>query len=290
MNDDSLYSQMNANTIRVEANVDTQIVRADSDRIRRWRVGLQRIDRADNFAPLIPGNVGSGTPFAALISDSYSFAAGFQSIAQWPPLRSNPVNFGFDLSVQVNWGYGGAKPAHIAAQWPRMGSSLIIVASTVEVFARVETNTGLAAATRPVVTAWIAPEDGQLVSDAGELSLCQQVFVRSGVGPNAVRLGAVYVPDFARRVRVTGAVLDPVDASQNTTALNGEKDTVGAWIDDGGNVRNSWQQGVFTSATGVEHNTPVEWQAVPAAATMLSLISPGAGGPLFYYVEWRLAP
>jgi len=286
---DTPYSQMEANTIQLAPNVDTSIVRADAgQRVRRWRVGMLRLDRLDNFAPLVDGNAASGTPQAALVSNAYSYAAGFQSVPSWIPARTNPVNYAFDLSVQVEWGYGGANPARLAAQWPRMGSSIVVVGSYVQVSARWTANGAPDPNARPLATAWIAPDDGQLVVDAGELSLSQEIFVRN-VPPSNTQLGAVYVPDFARRVRVSLARNDPFSAAQRTVPLNGEPCCVGAWIDDTGAARGGWQQGIFTSLGGVEHFADVVWHPVPAAATMLALISPTSSSTSAF-VEWRIAP
>jgi hypothetical protein len=287
--DDDPDDQCTANTEVLDPNRDTEIVRADSGgRIKRWRIGLHRLDRFDKHAPLIPFQVASGTPEPTLVSDSYSFASGFEHAPQWFPLRSNPVAMSFDVSVQINWGFGAAQPAHIAAQWPRMGGSVTIVGSNVEVFAHWRSNAPPDPNARPVATAWVAPADGQLTTDGGELSLTHTFFMVA-TGANNTRLGVIYVPDFARRVRIQLTLLDPVNASQQVAPFTGDINTISSWVDDQGNVTDSWRQGLFTSNAAVEHNDTITWHPVPAAATLLAIMAPAASAN-FGYAHWRIAP
>lgn len=279
--DDDEYQQLSANSVQINQNEDTQIVRVDSPGARRWRVGMQRLDRADKFAPLIPF-LAPGQPESAVESSSYGYAAGFNHTGLWFPLRSNPVALSFDVDVLINFGFGAAAPAHIAGQWPRMGSSLVLVGNYVEVFARWRANGAPNPAARPVATAWIAPIDGQIVQDSGELSLTHFALLSTVNGGGTVRFGNVNVPDFARRVRVSLTTIDPIDGSQQVVPLTGDPTATFAWTDDDGNVTDSWVQGTAI-------NNPVQWHPVPAAATMLTVITPLAGAQ-FAYVHWRIAP
>jgi len=282
--DDDEYQQLSANTIQIDQNADTQIVRVDSPRARRWRIGMNRLDRADGHAPLIPF-LAPGQPESAVESSSYGYAAGFNHTGVWFPLRSNPVALSFDVDVLINFGFGGAAPAHIAGQWPRMGSSLVLVGNYVEVFARWRANGAPVPAARPIATAWVAPLDGQTVVDSGELSLTHFALIGTVNGAGTVRFGNVNVPDFARRVRVSLTQLDPIDGTQQVVPLTGDPTATCAWSDDQGNVTDSWQQG---TAGGLSN--PVQWHPVPAAATMLTVITPIGGASQFAYVHWRIAP
>jgi len=282
--DDDEYQQLSANTIQIDQNADTQIVRVDSPRARRWRIGMNRLDRADGHAPLIPF-LAPGQPESAVESSSYGYAAGFNHTGVWFPLRSNPVALSFDVDVLINFGFGGAAPAHIAGQWPRMGSSLVLVGNYVEVFARWRANGAPVPAARPIATAWVAPLDGQTVADSGELSLTHFALIGTVNGGGTVRFSNVNVPDFARRVRVSLTQLDPIDGTQQVVPLTGDPTATCAWSDDQGNVTDSWQQG---TAGGLSN--PVQWHPVPAAATMLTVITPIDSASQFAYVHWRIAP
>jgi hypothetical protein len=281
---DEQYEQLSANSIQIEQNQDTQIVRIDSPGARRWRVGLNRLDRQDQHAPLIPF-AAPGVPESSIESSSYGYAAGFNHNGQWFPLRSNPVALSFDVDVLVNFGFGAAAPAHIGGQWPRMGGSLVLVGNYVEVFARWRANGAPSPTARPVATAWIAPVDGQIVTDSGELSLTQQALISGINGGGTTRFGNVYVPDFARRVRVSLTLLDPIDGSQQVVPIAGDPAATLAWTDDGGNVVDSWQQGLSGGILNA-----VQWHPVPSRATMLTIMTPVASGSQFAYVHWRIAP
>lgn len=132
------------------------------------------------------------------------------------------------------------------------------------------------------------------------------------VGPTSVGLAqfligapragaAVYVPDFARRVRVQGVRQDTTYAGVNWRVPQGGPIPLQlVWYDDQGFVVDAAIQGVAVdplapSLGTTTINAPVEWQAVPARAVMLGIYG-------FDYttdrntaedralVHWRLAP
>lgn len=281
--------QMNANSEVIQPNTDVLIVRADSGRARHWHVGLQRLDRRDQNAPLVVG--GAAGNQKSVESESYSFAAGFQTTPAYPPARSNPIGLSFDVDVLINWGFGAAQPARLAAQWPRLGSSLTVVGNFVEVYARWRSNPPVDANARPVATAWIAPTTGEAPRlEGGGLSLSQAYLATNPLVAGR-QFGALYVPDFARSVRIT-PTLPSVTGSGPTMApmFQGGIEMVGVFVDDLGSGCDSWGQGndTFDPIVGPYAETAIQWHPVPSRATMLAIIHPT--GFNSGYAHWRIAP
>lgn len=103
--------------------------------------------------------------------------------------------------------------------------------------------------------------------------------------------GAVYVPDYARRVRVVLTVADPNYPGLNNfrVPLTGDPVCQLVWYDDRGNVVDGALQGTDISS-GVD--AEVAWHAVPARAVMLGIYSEAGTeeAPLQALVHWRIAP
>lgn len=112
-----------------------------------------------------------------------------------------------------------------------------------------------------------------------------------GLGQIAPTLeGAMmYVPDFARRVRV--------DVTDNPAAVGrvpftGPPKAVLAWYDDRGNVVTSHYQGVIIQAAAIVATEPVTWHPVPDNAVILGVFSDPALQPTATSARfhWRIAP
>lgn len=99
----------------------------------------------------------------------------------------------------------------------------------------------------------------------------------------------MYVPDFARRVRV--------DVTDNPAAVGrvpftGPPKAVLAWYDDRGNVVTSHYQGIINPGGAIVATEPVTWHPVPDNAVILGVFSdptlqPTATSARFH---WRIAP
>lgn len=303
--DSSTMSQsLFSNTLQlVGAATDQSIVRINTppQNARAWRVTLERVDRADRHAPLVVGDA-SGSA-SVVVGQIYPYAGGFQTAPFWPPVRSNPV-LGTSvqpgtprISVQLAWGMGGANPARLAADWPMMGGSIVVVGSYVEVFAALA-GTSVSLQALPVVTAHVVPADGLPTCDGGELSLNQEINVRAFtpavVGPPFVCAtwgGVAYVPDFARRVKVILTTADVDMCGETHSApFDGDPTCVLTWFDDQSNAIDSSLQGLFRPpGAAADLYTPPVWHAVPARATLLAV----RGGKAFNQpaqLHWRIAP
>jgi hypothetical protein len=112
-----------------------------------------------------------------------------------------------------------------------------------------------------------------------------------GIGAVAPTLeGALmYVPDFARRVRV--------DVTDNPAAVGrvpftGPPKAVLAWYDDRGQVVTSHYQGVIIQAAAIVATEPVTWHPVPDNAVVLGVFSDPALQPTATSARfhWRIAP
>lgn len=196
------------------------------------------------------------------------------------------------LIVQVAWGMDAANPARLAAQWPALGASLVVVGSYVEVQAGSQGVADLNQDLQPVVTAQLAPWAGLPLDASGELSIAGQIRVRPRAdGPPPTWGGVSYVPDFARRVRVVLVQLDDtLGGNTESVPNNGDPTCQIGWFDDQGNEIDSAMQGrFFPPAAGTPLYTPPVWHEVPAAATMLTV----RGDQNFdghALVHWRIAP
>jgi hypothetical protein len=103
--------------------------------------------------------------------------------------------------------------------------------------------------------------------------------------------GAVYVPDFARRVRVVLVTADANYPGANNfrVPLTGDPPCQLVWYDDRGDVVDA---SIQNTSGGGGVNSPPVWHAVPARAVMLGIYSQTgtAEVPLQALVHWRIAP
>lgn len=290
-----------ANSQILDGHRDQSLLKVPTtaDRARAWRITLQRLQREDGFAPLVIGGPANNIP--SIISAQYQYANGFEGNPTWPPRRSNPVG---KAAVQIAWGMSAANPARLTADWPVLGASIVVVGSYVEVFAQLQDLPTPATGARPVATATITPVEGLPTPDAGELSLTQQVTVQQlldAVPPSTCPTwgAALFVPDFARRVRVVLAAQDTALCGPTfSVPFTGDPVCVGTWFDDLGNSIDSFVQGLIPStAIVVDPVTtfqlavyaPVVWHPVPANATMLAIRGNAVTTPQGF-VHWRIAP
>lgn len=262
---------------------------------RGWKITLSRAERKDGNA-MLAANVDS----PLFVSQSYAYLLGVQNNpTQDPPRRSNRVGVGgtgggsVDCDppfVELAWGTGEAAANRLIAHWPMTGATLTVFGSYVEVFAGTFLNYGgNSQEDLPRLAAQIVPLTGNERADASdELSATTDVSVSIGyASPGAPAV--LYVPDFARRVRVFAVdpnTLRPFDFGQPRLNLE--------WFDDlpTGSVSPADvnQQG---SSVGIAP----EWNPVPARATMLRIGTPGPNldcGESFTdvvaLVHWRIAP
>lgn len=116
--------------------------------------------------------------------------------------------------------------------------------------------------------------------------------IKAGTAGGAFQGGAVYVPDFARRVNVTLTVLDPrFMGNEYRVPTDGPPTCQIVWYNDFGQVVFSEFQGMTTSAgSGSQEGTvePTVWRPVPAQATMIAAYGLGSGQDAFFH--WRLSP
>jgi hypothetical protein len=287
-----------SNTQTVPPNQTISLLKMESECrfAAAWRITLQRADRADHHAPLVAGGAGTSVPIVD--AAQYSYAAGQQTTPAWPPERSNPVfgagfvNPAASLIVQVAWGMDAANPARLAAQWPALGASIVVVGSYVEVQAGSQGVADHTAEIQPVVTAQLAPWSGLPLHGSGELSIAGRVRVRPRAdGPPPTWGGVSYVPDFARRVKIVLVQLDDtLGGATQSVPNNGDATCQLGWFDDQGNEIDSAMQGrFFPPAAGTPLYTPPVWHDVPAAATMLT-VRGDQNFDGFALVHWRIAP
>lgn len=262
----------------------------DESEARSWRVTLGRADRRDGRSPLVRGTtVNASSPI--FNSQIFGYCAGAQNTPQDPPVRDNRVaSDGNDVDpifVEIAWGMSVGQAHRLIANWPLLGGTVELYGSYVEVFAGTFLAYGVSETDDcPKLTASIAPADGVTVGASAELSIQQQEPITVGyaaAGDPAV----LYVPDFAREVRVVlvdGATNRPFDSGHPRCNLE--------WFDDQGpTVIDAWAQG---SSIGVAPS----WQRVPAQATMLRIGTPGANidcnetpfTQCVAMVHWRVAP
>lgn len=99
----------------------------------------------------------------------------------------------------------------------------------------------------------------------------------------------VYVPDFARRVRVD-VTTNPISVGR--VPFTGPPKTVLAWYDDRGQVVTSHYQGVIVQAAAIVATEPVAWHPVPDNAVILGAFTDPADQPLSLSARfhWRIAP
>ena len=98
--------------------------------------------------------------------------------------------------------------------------------------------------------------------------------------------GTVYVPDFARRVRVVLTVLDTRFGGLNyRVPVTGDPACQLVWYDDQGDV----VEGAFQS-TETGFSAPPVWHPIPARAVMLGIYGGNADATFTALVNWRLSP
>lgn len=116
--------------------------------------------------------------------------------------------------------------------------------------------------------------------------------VRAGLVAGGSQGGAVYVPDFARRVMITGATIDPRFAGiEYRVPTDGPQPMQIVWYNDFGQVVWTEFQGLTTAPSTGSQEGPTEptiWRAVPSQATMLAVYSQVPDLNAFFH--WRLAP
>lgn len=107
--------------------------------------------------------------------------------------------------------------------------------------------------------------------------------------PPTIEGALMYVPDFARRVRV--------DVTDNPAAIGrvpftGPPKAILAWYDDRGQVVTSHYQGVIIQAAAIVATEPVTWHPVPDNAVILGVFSDPALQPTATSARfhWRIAP
>lgn len=285
-------------------------VQSDGLAPRWWRVTMQRVQREDGASPIGGGSGGTPSDQGQSIAlyqnqPAFAYAAGQQQQTFWPngtfPQRARPVGgsfvFGanFVLSVQIAWGNGGNNIGRMIADWPWQGGSIVVYGSQIEVIGGINMGdiTQIDPGGMPALSAFITPIDGVTPQDSGELSITQEVPLRAVNIPQRIAGGAVYVPDFARRVRVV-----PVDSG---TAYWLPFLTQGGVIPAGGFliavVIFTDERGVaidqYWMGTNAQGHVAPEWMPVPARAVMMEVIevdpTSGAGSDTAL-VHWRIGP
>lgn len=107
--------------------------------------------------------------------------------------------------------------------------------------------------------------------------------------PSLTEGALMYVPDFARRVRV-----DVTDspAAVGRVPFTGPPKAVLAWYDDRGQIVTSHYQGVIIQAAAIVATEPVTWHPVPDNAVLLGVFSDPALQPTATSARfhWRIAP
>jgi hypothetical protein len=289
-----------ANTQIVRSTRPVSLLRVNSveQRARAWRITLQRLARDDQFSPNVLQDAAQSVP--QFSQQSFSYAAGVELAPAFPPRRSNPViNLPGEnelvptaVQVEIAWGLGGATPARLAADWPAMGGSLVVVGSHVDVAVSLNaaafSSSEVQLAHFPVATGTVAAVEGLAAQDSGELSLTQQIPVdgRGVQVPCPTWGGAAYVPDFARRVKVQLlAGNEGMCGNVRSVPFTGAPPAVGVWFNDNGAALDSWVQGVISPTIYVDP----QWQAVPAEAVMVSIrgVETFSG---FASLHWRIGP
>jgi hypothetical protein len=141
--------------------------------------------------------------------------------------------------------------------------------------------------------------NGAFIIASGPNAWTQQIHIAGAPIPGAT-VGAaaippttegalMYVPDFARRVRV--------DVTDNPAAIGrvpftGPPKAILAWYDDRGQVVTSHYQGVIIQAAAIVATEPVTWHPVPDNAVVLGVFSDPALQPTATSARfhWRIAP
>lgn len=114
--------------------------------------------------------------------------------------------------------------------------------------------------------------------------------VKVGIAGGAVQGGAVYVPDFARRVCITITTVDPrFLGAEFRVPADGPPTVQIVWYNDFGQVVFSEFQGfTLSTLTGTSSIEPTVWRPVPAQATMLAVYT--TEGVVTAFFHWRVSP
>lgn len=106
--------------------------------------------------------------------------------------------------------------------------------------------------------------------------------------------GAVYVPDFARRVRVTPAVQDPNFSGQEfRISQKGTSPVNLVWYDNRGRVVDVALQGSIDDVVLGLQTEPIYWNPVPPSAVVLAVYAIDDQSAFQYdsaFIHWRIAP
>jgi hypothetical protein len=256
-------------------------MKSSDGRARAWRVTMSRAERFDNAALLAPGGAELSSPLYA--GQLYNYTAGFQTAPAVPPRRTNPV-FGpqtaniSHIFVEIRFGQEEGRPLMMLGHWPMLGGSVVVYGSFVEVWGGFRVNNALV--TQPEMAnlqAMITPTDGIAARDAGELGLTQEVLVEPAAPNGAV----VYVPDFARRVRITGVA----QANERVPATGSPLADL-VWYGERGEIVDGALVGQAGSA---DLFSPDIWYTVPPAAVLAGLYRTGLVD-FFALLHWRIAP
>lgn len=256
-------------------------LKSEDGRARAWRVTMSRAERVDNRALLAPNGAELSSPLYA--GQLYNYTAGFQTAPAVPPRRTNPV-FGTQvvnisqLFVEIRFGQEEGRPLMMLGHWPMLGGSVDVYGSFVEVWGGFRVNN--AAVTQPEMAnlqAMITPADGLAQRDAGELGLTQEVLVEPVPGNGAV----LYVPDFARRVRITS-----VATANERVPATGSPVAQLVWYGERGEIVDGALVGQVGSA---DIFSPDIWYTVPPAAVLAGLYRTGLVD-FFALLHWRIAP
>jgi hypothetical protein len=263
-------------------------VSSHDGRARSWRITLGRLERVDQHAA-VPSGTASVPVFP---SQQFAYTNGelFDVPApSIPPFRANPVLGGFAIGpgsatscfVELAWGMTAASPNRLLADWPAQGSSLVVTGAYVQVAGAVQiiNNGAITPDVVPVFSSMIVPTEGQSTEDNGELSISQEspVLVADNLGTNPKTGGqALFVPDFARRLRVVG-----VDALRRVPTAGAHTISI-VFYDDRGQVCDAALQNA-TSGT--------PWLVVPGRAVLVAFyMDPAEAVPFRVLAHWRIAP
>lgn len=259
-------------------------IESEEREARQYRIVLGRIDRSDTRAFVVNGSAqGSETVFP---NAAYSFTAGEQqgpSVAPPAgPLRDNVLPLGV-YAVRVRFGTGHGAVNEMIATWPHTGGGVTVYGSYVEVFALVLLTPPLGSVL-PVFSASIVPSDG--AGDGAELSIVEPAseLIAYANGACAIQ----YVPDFARRVRVSVGRATALDFVGAIPEFSGIPPTLLLWIDEQANVVHSALQ--CGSNDPLQANAQVTWQEVPPNAVMLVIACDVAFVNYFASAHWKIAP
>jgi hypothetical protein len=276
-------------------------IRASDNIARPWLITLGKVDRTDRADMTSPGGV-YGTITLNDTNGTNKLSGGYQNAPVFPPKRATYPYDGsvfppFVNRVLLKWtmdNNGTALANQLIADWPMLGSSFVVTASSVDViavggvFGRIPNANEV-----PSFKAQISPANA-LNNDTSTLILTQngvQITNMKLTAPTvAYGLGghAFYVPDFARKVKVVltrnyyggGA---PFIAQQGYWNDPDAQGVVNFW-DDYGNIVDSHYIAQISQAQ--------VWINVPPRATMMGIYSLTAAAVDTYQacVNWQIVP